>query len=223
MSWGRVEKKAQNTELFVCLFVWGRLIFCVLGSRLPIRRRYTIPPLTQVHATVIILFHSNWGIRILAKASQRNRTSLNDIDPFTTPRKALWSKTKQLPTKIRKCRIISIATQVRVLVEHIFVLLFVLILWRELLGAKRVSFPQCKQNLKPWPNGLASRCKWVRAKRNASWTQVQNLGRLASPFGRVGLKVVTTQMEALQYILMTLRGSVITEELGWNRASLNFG
>ena len=73
--------------LFVCLFVWGRLIFCVLGSRLPIRRRYTIPPLTQVHATVIILFHSNWGIRILAKASQQNRTSLNDIDLFITPEK----------------------------------------------------------------------------------------------------------------------------------------
>ena len=30
---------------------------------------------------------------------------------------------------------------------------------------------------------LASRCKWV-AKRNASWTQVQNLCRLASPFGQ---------------------------------------
>ena len=39
-------------------------------------------------------------------------------------------------------------------------------------------------NFKPWPNGLGSQHKRV-AKRNASWTQVQNLPWLASPFGQL--------------------------------------
>ena len=77
--------------------------------------------------------------------------------------------------------------------------------------AKNVNFTQLVSTCAGWPNGKKTSSNWVAsqfeldqsqrklsqedamqvdrrkwvAKRNASWTQVENLRRLASPFGQV--------------------------------------